>query len=434
MDENCGFFAVVWSFCSYGLLVGRVGDRCLVQWLSRRRFASLLEKDLEALSGYTKKQPSSALLGRDRSASTESLSALSDGVGSSPSSSMTCSCHASHRPHSSMWSHPWGHSPGPASSSRRPASLTSSLFLSQKLLTPPFSPCLVCTPPSREEHASSGSHRRQHFAGPDTAAASSRSGRTSSRLAAAVAAAAVASHAVASASPSYTGSLDNPQDRLRRQLEKLFGSYDDAVHVSRVEPAVFAWHWCNGGAGNGTVPDSVVKVGGEECLTKCSSYHSGRETTHALTERTTGTPAGPGAESQLDDGVPPRKGGAAESSTPRDCESEDSCRDRPTGQTSDQDSVKVKALTDEGRTERSEEEYVLPFGVGSWVEVDLGGEHDTGKLFFTAIGIVCQVRMSAPVRMKSRTAETSKLRVSRPSYLPVCFDFGLVRTPPTGGP
>ncbi|PHJ15818.1 hypothetical protein CSUI_010370, partial [Cystoisospora suis] len=247
----------------------------------------------------------------------------------------------------------------------------------------------------------SSSDRNQYFTHADRAMAWSRpSGRTSSRRAAVAAAAAVASHAVASASPSYTWGVGDPHFRLTADLQELFGIFDDVVHISRVEPAAFAWHWCEGSAAaNSCVSDSPVKTRQSETETEASSGLQGREATAfpaaAHTVKTTVGGASCDAKRESHGSL---SGKAAMSlENPKLGDDRDTCGGHRDSGRGDLDHAKMTpASTDDGLLQRNEKEsHRLPFGVGSWVEVDLGGKDDAGKFFFTAIGIVCQIESPA---------------------------------------
>ncbi|CBZ51974.1 conserved hypothetical protein [Neospora caninum Liverpool] len=324
------------AFC-YALLVGRVGDRCLVRWLSRRQFSEYLEKDQLAC------KESLAFPFHGRDASTSSSTRATNGSPSSASS----------------------------------ASSDLAAVFSRYTALNPFPPlCPVCVPLSSSSScpSSDGSFAPGVSAGGAHQSQVPR-GRTSSRLAAVAAAGAL--HGAASASSLYSGGPENsPQMRRKRELESFFGRFDAAVPVSRVEPAAFAWDWIQG--------PSEEKPDAED----------------ARDERQ-------GAEGSSFDREELVTSANRSSSTP--LKSKDGAKDDPEGrERGDMPPIKTEFVGKEGSDKRDdkrqrgvakggeERKSEEGIGVGSWVEVDVGGEEDASKPFVTAIGVVCQIDQ-APV-------------------------------------
>nr|PIM02659.1 hypothetical protein TGCOUG_242640 [Toxoplasma gondii COUG] len=316
------------GFC-YAFLVGRVGDRCLVRWLTRRQFSDYLEKDQLACREsqafpFHKDEASSSSRGISISPSLTSASAPSD---------------------------------------------ISSVLSRFKALTPVPPLCPLCVPPS----PSSGSPSSEGFApGPFVSGACHAvpRGRSSSRLAAAAAVGAL--HGTTSSL--YSGGVENsPQMRQKRELESFFGRFDAAIPVARVEPAAFAWDWIQG-----SNEETSQKRGDERVAAPEGSSESEEETGRkeqgetASKHSLTSLKSKDGAKDNLVEGgdrwdMPELAAGKEGSENKRD--------DRK---------LKTGAKGDR----RSGEQGI---GVGSWVEVDLGGDEDANKPFVTAIGIVCHV-------------------------------------------
>ncbi|KEP65137.1 UNVERIFIED_CONTAM: hypothetical protein HHA_242640 [Hammondia hammondi] len=317
------------GFC-YALLVGRVGDRCLVRWLTRRQFSDHLEKDQLACREshafpFHKEEVSSSSRGTNIPPSLSSASAPSD---------------------------------------------VSSVLSRFKALTPVPPLCPLCVPPS----PSSGSPSSEGFApGPFVSGASHAvpRGRSSSRLAAAAAVGAL--HGTTSSL--YSGGVENsPQMRQKRELESFFGRFDATIPVPRVEPAAFAWDWIQGS----NEETSEKREGDERAGAPEGSIESEEETgrkeqgdaanKHGLTS----LKSKDGAKDSLVEGGDRR-------------DMPELAADKE-GSENKRDDRKLRTGAKEDR--RSGEQGI---GVGSWVEVDLGGDEDANKPFVTAIGIVCHV-------------------------------------------
>ncbi|PFH36427.1 hypothetical protein BESB_046190 [Besnoitia besnoiti] len=314
------------GFC-YALLMGRVGDRCLVRWLARRQFSEHLEQDIRAC---------------------KQSFAVSSSEGATPDSSSV---------HPQRLSCP---------SSASPVSSYVAEILARFKKLNPFPPlCPLCLPTAAAPADGSTALGAAAFGAHSQASRS----RASSRLAAVAAAAAVAAHGAAASSPFYTTGLDCPQMRQKRELELFFGKFDAVVHVSRVEPAAFAWDWRlsrEQEEGEGGVHREREADGEFDPSSACTEGAEKPETEDC------GASVG---EGETEKG---RLLHGPKSSLPAHVKREPSA-----GRDGERRTDDKRGISSMGGEEG--------IGVGSWVEVDLGGEEDAGKQFVTAIGIICQV-------------------------------------------